>query len=41
MALAGDMTNMVESNQMVISGKAGEDFLNFFKDTIDLVALRE
>lgn len=41
MGLAKNMEDMVKNNRLVISGKQGEDFLNYFSDTIGLVNMKE
>jgi hypothetical protein len=35
------MSKMLEKGKIILSGKNGEDFLNFFKETADLVASKE
>jgi hypothetical protein len=39
--MAFNTTEMVKKNHIVISGKQGEDFLNYFKETTELVAQKE
>ncbi len=35
------MAQVVGKGHIVMSGKQGDDFLNFFKDTVDLVNIKE
>lgn len=39
--MAEGMTNLMSNSHVVMSGKQGDEFLNFFKDTIDLVNIKE
>jgi hypothetical protein len=39
--MAEQMTSLVGLGHIVLSGKQGDDFLNFFKDTVDLVNIKE
>ena len=37
MKLSEEMANLVGTNKIILSGKQGEELLNYFKDTTDLV----
>jgi len=39
--MADNLSSLAANNKLVISGKNGEDLLNYFKETTDLVNLNE
>lgn len=37
MLMTDNMEKMVRNGKIIVSGKTGDEFLNFFKETTDLV----
>lgn len=38
MKLSEDLTSLARNNKIIMSGKQGEELLNYFKDTTDMVS---